>query len=281
MMIILVSFTALACVSEAAGNPALEKAVPNGMILDQSQGNMEGKEARFGSPTSALFASLTTATSTGAVIASLDSFTPLGGLSTLVLMQFGEVAPGGVGSGMYGMLIFVLVAVFISGLMVGRTPEYLGKKIEPFEMKMAALLILIMPMLVLSMTALALMTHAGQAGITNPGPHGLSQVLYGFTSMGNNNGSAFAGLNANSVFYNLSGAVVMFIARFWLILPTLALAGSLAGKKKIPVGAGTLPTTTALFIGWLVLIILVVGALNFVPVLAVGPVIEHLFMAGL
>lgn len=281
MMILLLSFTVLASVSESAGNPVLNKAVPTGMSIDQAQGNMEGKEVRFGAATSGLFSSITTATSTGAVIASHDSFTPLGGLSALVLMQFGEVVPGGVGSGMYGMLIFVLVAVFISGLMVGRTPEYLGKKIEPFEMKMAALLILIMPILVLSMTALALMTKAGQAGITNPGPHGLSQVLYGFTSMGNNNGSAFAGLNANTTFYNLSGAVVMFISRFWLILPTLALAGSLAGKKKIPVGAGTLPTTTPLFIGWLVLIILIVGALNFVPVLAVGPVIEHLFMAGL
>jgi K+-transporting ATPase ATPase A chain len=280
MMILLLAFTALACISEAGSNPVLAKAVPAGMTLDQSQGNMEGKEVRFGAPTSALFASITTATSTGAVIASHDSFTPLGGLAALVLMQLGEVAPGGVGSGMYGMLIFVLVAVFISGLMVGRTPEYLGKKIEPFEIKMAALLILIMPILVLTLTALALMTNAGRAGISNPGPHGLSQVLYAFTSMGNNNGSAFAGLNANSVFYNLSGAVVMFISRFWLILPTLALAGSLAGKKKIPVGAGTLPTTTPLFIGWLVLIILVVGALNFVPVLAVGPVIEHLFMAG-
>jgi len=281
MMILLLAFTSLACVSEAAGNPAIAKAVPTGMTLDQSQGNMEGKEVRFGAPVSALFASLTTATSSGAVIASHDSFMPLGGLSALVLMQLGEVVPGGVGSGMYGMLIFVLVAVFISGLMVGRTPEYLGKKIEPFEIKMAALLILIMPLMVLSLTAVALMTRAGLDGITNPGPHGLSQVLYAFTSMGNNNGSAFAGLNANTVFYNLAGAVVMFISRFWLIIPTLALAGSLAGKKKIPVGAGTLPTTTPLFIGWLVLIILIVGALNFLPVLAVGPIIEHLYMAGL
>jgi len=281
MMILLLAFTSLACVSEAAGNPVIVKAVPAGMTLNQSQGNMEGKETRFGAPVSALFASLTTATSSGAVIASHDSFMPLGGLSALVLMQLGEVVPGGVGSGMYGMLIFVLVAVFISGLMVGRTPEYLGKKIEPFEIKMAALLILIMPLMVLSLTAVALMTRAGLDGITNPGPHGLSQVLYAFTSMGNNNGSAFAGLNANTVFYNLAGAVVMFISRFWLIIPTLALAGSLAGKKKIPVGAGTLPTTTPLFIGWLVLIILIVGALNFLPVLAVGPIIEHLFMAGL
>jgi len=281
MMILLLAFTSLACVSEAAGNPAIAKAVPTGMTLDQSQGNMEGKEVRFGAPVSALFASLTTATSSGAVIASHDSFMPLGGLSALVLMQLGEVVPGGVGSGMYGMLIFVLVAVFISGLMVGRTPEYLGKKIEPFEIKMAALLILIMPLMVLSLTAVALMTRAGLDSITNPGPHGLSQVLYAFTSMGNNNGSAFAGLNANTVFYNLPGGVVMFIARFWLIIPTLALAGSLAGKKKIPVGAGTLPTTTPLFIGWLVLIILIVGALNFLPVLAVGPIIEHLYMAGL
>jgi K+-transporting ATPase ATPase A chain len=210
-----------------------------------------------------------------------DSFTPLGGLSALGLMQLGEVAPGGVGSGLYGMLVFVIVAVFVAGLMVGRTPEYLGKKIEPFEMKMAALLILIMPMVVLSLTALAVTTDAGLAGISNPGPHGFSQVLYAFTSQGNNNGSAFAGLNGNTVFYNLAGALAMFIARFWLIIPTMALAGSLAEKKKIPVGAGTLPTTSLLFIGWLVLIVLVVGALNFLPALAVGPIIEHLMMAGL
>ncbi|NMB55707.1 MAG: potassium-transporting ATPase subunit KdpA [Leptolinea sp.] len=280
MLILLLAFAFLACLSEAGGNPVIQNQIPASSGILQTMGNMEGKEVRFGSITSALFASITTATSTGAVISTHDSFTPLGGMAALILMQLGEVAPGGVGSGLYGMLVFVLVAVFVAGLMVGRTPEYLGKKIEPFEMKMAALLILIMPILVLSFTALAISTPAGRAGITNPGPHGFSQVLYAFTSQGNNNGSAFAGLNANSVFYNYLGAVAMFISRFWLIVPTLALAGSLAEKKKIPVGAGTLPTTSPLFIGWLVLIVLVVGALNFLPALAIGPIIEHLQMTG-
>ncbi len=281
MLILLVSFTLLACFSEKTGNPILAQQVNSPAGIDLSAGNMEGKEVRFGSVTSALFASLTTATSTGAVISTHDSFTPMGGLAALILMQLGEVAPGGVGSGLYGMLVFVLVAVFVAGLMVGRTPEYLGKKIEPFDMKMAALLILIMPIIVLGLTALAVSTQAGLAGMTNPGPHGFSQVLYAFTSQGNNNGSAFAGLNANSPFYNYLGAAAMFISRFWLIIPTLALAGSLAGKKKIPVGAGTLPTTSGLFIGWLVLIVVVVGALNFLPSLAIGPIIEHLQMTGL
>jgi potassium-transporting ATPase potassium-binding subunit len=280
MLFLLVLFTSLAYASESAGNRAIQQAAST-TAIDFSGGNMEGKEVRFGTATSSLFASITTATSTGAVISMHDSFTPLGGLSALVLMQLGEVAPGGVGSGLYGMLVFVIVAVFVAGLMVGRTPEYLGKKIEPFEMKMAALLILIMPMVVLSLTALAVTTDAGLAGISNPGPHGFSQVLYAFTSQGNNNGSAFAGLGGNTVFYNLAGALAMFIARFWLIIPTMALAGSLAEKKKIPVGAGTLPTSSLLFIGWLVLIVLVVGALNFLPALAVGPIIEHLMMAGL
>lgn len=281
MMILLILFTSLAYAGESAGNPVLQQKIGTTSVIDFTDGNMEGKEVRFGTATSALFASITTATSTGAVISMHDSFTPLGGLATLVLMQLGEVAPGGVGSGLYGMLAFVLVAVFVAGLMVGRTPEYLGKKIEPFEMKMAALLILIMPILVLSLTALAVSTQAGLAGISNPGPHGFSQVLYAFTSQGNNNGSAFAGLSGNSVFYNYAGAFAMFISRFWLIIPTLALAGSLAEKKKTPVGAGTLPTASPLFIGWLVLIVLVVGALNFLPALAVGPIIEHLMMAGL
>ncbi len=281
MLILVISFSLLACFSEAAGNPITARRVFTPVGIDLSAGNMEGKEVRFGSVTSALFASLTTATSSGAVISMHDSFTPLGGMAALILMQLGEVAPGGVGSGLYGMLVFVLVAVFVAGLMVGRTPEYLGKKIEPFEMKMAALLILIMPIVVLGLTAVAVTTPAALVGMTNPGPHGFSQVLYAFTSQGNNNGSAFAGLNANTPFYNYLGALAMFISRFWLIIPTLSLAGSLAGKKKIPVGAGTLPTTSGLFIGWLVLIVLVVGALNFLPALAIGPIIEHLQMTGL
>jgi potassium-transporting ATPase potassium-binding subunit len=282
MLILLVAFTGMAYNAESTGNPVLTRlGVDQVSSNSQSGGNMEGKEVRFGAATSALFGTITTATSTGAVISMHDSFTPLGGMASLVLMQLGEVSLGGVGSGLYGMLVFVLVAVFVAGLMVGRTPEYLGKKIEPFEMKMAALLILIMPILVLGLTALAVTTEAGRAGISNPGPHGFSQVLYAFSSQGNNNGSAFAGLSGNSIFYNYTGASAMFISRFWLILPTLALAGSLAAKKKVPAGAGTLPTTSPLFIGWLILVVLLVGALNFLPALALGPMVEHLMMAGI
>jgi K+-transporting ATPase ATPase A chain len=209
-----------------------------------------------------------------------DSYTPLGGLVLLLMMQLGEVVLGGVGSGLYGILVFVIVAVFVAGLMVGRTPEYLGKKIEPFEMKMAALVILIMPIVVLGFTTLASVIPAGQAGISNPGPHGFSQILYAFTSQVNNNGSGFVGLSGNSTFYNLAGGLAMLIGRFWLAIPTLALAGSLASKKKAIAGAGTLSTTSPLFIGWLIAIIIVVGALNFVPALALGPIVEHLIMAG-
>ncbi|MHC1781393.1 MAG: potassium-transporting ATPase subunit KdpA [Anaerolineaceae bacterium] len=281
MLILLVVAIGAAYNAEAAGNPHLALLGVDQTPGDiQPGGNMEGKELRFGIAPTALFAVTTTATSSGAVIGMHDSFTPLGGLVPLVMIELGEVVLGGVGSGLYGMLVFVLVAVFVAGLMVGRTPEYLGKKIEPFEMKMAALLILIMPILVLGLTALAVSTEAGKAAITNPGPHGFSQILYAFSSQGNNNGSAFAGLGVNSLFYNYLGAVAMFIARFWLIFPTLALAGSLAAKKKIPAGAGTLPTTSSLFIGWVILVILLVGALNFLPALALGPVIEHLLMAG-
>jgi K+-transporting ATPase ATPase A chain len=281
MLILLIVGIGAAYGAEAAGSPRLAA-----LGIDQSPsdtqpgGNMEGKELRFGIAPTAMFATTTTATSTGAVIGMHDSFTPLGGLVPLVMMVLGEIVLGGVGSGLYGMLIFVLVAVFVAGLMVGRTPEYLGKKIEPFEMKMAALLILIMPIVVLGLTALAVSTEAGKAAITNPGPHGFSQILYAFSSEGNNNGSAFAGLGVNTPFYNYLGALAMFISRFWLIFPTLALAGSLAAKKRIPTGAGTLPTTSTLFIGWVILVILLVGALNFLPALALGPVIEHLMMAG-
>ncbi len=281
MMILLVVGIGVAYGAEAAGNPQLAALGVDQTSGDlQPGGNMEGKELRFGIAPSAMFATTTTATSNGAVIAMHDSFTPLGGLVALVMMELGEVVLGGVGSGLYGMLVFVIVAVFVAGLMVGRTPEYLGKKIEPFEMKMAALLILIMPIIVLGLTALAVSTEAGKAAITNPGPHGFSQILYAFSSEGNNNGSAFAGLGVNTPFYNYLGALAMFISRFWLIFPTLALAGSLAAKKRIPAGAGTLPTTSSLFIGWVILVILLVGALNFLPALALGPVIEHLMMAG-
>ena len=241
---------------------------------------MEGKELRFGPVNSALWATATTAASNGSVNSMHDSYTPLGGLVLLVMMLLGEVVFGGVGSGLYGMLVFVIVAVFVAGLMVGRTPEYLGKKIEAYEMKMASLLILIMPLTVLGLTAVAVSLSAGQSSVLNPGPHGFSEILYAFASQGNNNGSAFAGLNANTVFYNLAGALAMLISRFWLAVPTLALAGSLAAKKKVPAGAGTLSTTSGLFIGWLIGVIVLVGALNFVPALALGPIVEHLLMIG-
>jgi K+-transporting ATPase ATPase A chain len=282
MLILLLLFVGLIYAAESAGNPLFSSlGIDQKASAIQPGGNMEGKEARFGISASALFAGSTTATSNGAVNSMHDSYTPLGGLFLLLLMQLGEVVFGGVGSGMYGMLIFVIVAVFVAGLMVGRTPEYLGKKIEPFEMKMAALVILIMPMVVLGLTALAVSTRAGQAGVLNPGPHAFSEILYAFTSQGNNNGSAFAGLSGNSLFYNLTGAIAMLIGRFWLILPTLALAGSLVAKKKTPAGAGTLSTTSPLFLGWLIVIILIVGALNFVPALSLGPLVEHLIMVGL
>ena len=277
MLIMLVVFGVAAYAAEGAGNPRL-----TALGIDQAAtnllpgGNMEGKELRFGIPNSALWATITTAASNGSVNSMHDSFTPLGGLVPLVMMQFGELVFGGVGSGLYGMLAFVIVAVFVAGLMVGRTPEYLGKKIESYEIKMAALLILIMPVTVLGLTALAVVTGPGKASVFNPGPHGFSEVLYGFTSMGNNNGSAFTGLGANTPFYNLFGALAMLIARFWLIVPTLALAGSLVRKKRVPTTAGTLPTHTPLFIGWLIVIVLIVGALNFLPALALGPIVEHL-----
>ncbi|MCE5209403.1 MAG: potassium-transporting ATPase subunit KdpA [Chloroflexi bacterium] len=281
MLILLILFVGCTYAAESAGNPLFTKlGVDQTASAIQPGGNMEGKEVRFGIVRSSLFATTTTVTSTGAVDSMHDSYTPLGGFILLLMMQLGEVVLGGVGSGLYGMLIFVIVAVFVAGLMVGRTPEYLGKKIEPFEMKMAALLILIMPIVVLGLTALAVVTSGGQAGVSNPVPHGFSQILYAFTSQANNNGSAFAGLSGNTNFYNFLGALAMLIGRFWLAIPTLALAGSLAAKKKAVTGAGTLSTTSPLFIGWLIAIILVVGALNFVPALALGPVIEHLIMIG-
>jgi K+-transporting ATPase ATPase A chain len=281
MLILLLIIMGCVYAAESMGNPLF---TAHGIDQISSGinpgGNMEGKEMRFGIARSAIFSTSTTATSTGAVNSMHDSFTPLGGLMLLLLMQFGEVVLGGVGSGLYGMLVFVIVAVFVAGLMVGRTPEYLGKKIEPFEMKMAALLILIMPIIVLGLTALAAVTQAGQAGVSNPGPHGFSQILYAFSSQGNNNGSAFAGLSGNTLFYNITGAIAMIVGRFCLAIPTLALAGSLAAKKKSIAGAGTLSTTSPLFIVWLMAIVIVVGALNFLPALALGPIIEHLMMIG-
>ncbi len=279
MTAILVVFLFGAYAAEAAGNPRLAA-----LGVDQQAsnlnpgGNMEGKEVRFGVPNSALWATATTAASNGSVNSMHDSFTPLGGLVPLVMMHFGEVVFGGVGSGLYGMLAFVIVAVFVAGLMVGRTPEYLGKKIEAYEMKMASLLILIMPLIVLGFTALAVITPAGRAGPPNPGPHGFSEILYAFSSQGNNNGSAFAGIGANTPFYNLTGGLAMLVARYWLAVPTLALAGSLVRKKKVPTSAGTLPTHTPLFVGWLIAIVIIVAALNFIPALALGPIVEHLLL---
>ncbi|MES2025757.1 MAG: potassium-transporting ATPase subunit KdpA [Pseudomonadota bacterium] len=242
----------------------------------QSGGNMEGKEARFGISASTLFAAVTTAASCGAVNSMHDSFTPLGGMVPTVLMQLGEVVFGGVGTGLYGMLIFAILAVFIAGLMIGRTPEYLGKKIQAYEMKMASLVILVTPILVLVGTAIAVMVDPGKAGILNPGAHGFSEILYAFTSAANNNGSAFAGLSANTPFYNVMLAIAMWFGRFAVIVPVLAIAGSLAAKKRLEVNAGTMPTHGPLFIALLVGTVVLVGVLNYVPALALGPVVEHL-----
>ena len=282
MLIVLTIFVLGNYQAESSGNPRVAALGVDQSLGDQQPGgNMEGKEVRFGIARSALFATVTTAISCGAVNSMHDSFTPLGGLVPLFMMQFGEVILGGVGSGLYGMLVFAIIAVFIAGLMVGRTPEYLGKKIEPYEIKMASLLILIMPIVVLGLTAVATVTDAGKASILNPRPHGFSEILYAYSSMGNNNGSAFGGLNANTVFYNTTGGLAMLMSRFWLAIPTLALAGSLARKKLIPPGPGTLPTHTPLFVVLLIGVVLLVGALTFVPALALGPIVEHLLMMNL
>ncbi len=279
MTVLFVSAATLLYYAESSGNPRLASlGVDQHSVAGAPGGNMEGKEVRLGIANSALWATATTAASNGSVNAMLDSYTPLGGLITLVMLHLGEVVFGGVGSGLYGMLVFVIVAVFVGGLLVGRTPEYLGHKIEPYEMKMASILILIMPITVLLFTALALVTEAGRAGIANPGPHGFSEILYVFTSQANNNGSAFAGANVNTPFYNLTGGIAMLIGRFWLAVPTLALAGSLGQKKRVPPGEGTLPTHTPLFMLWLIAVILLVGALNFIPALALGPIVEHFMM---
>jgi len=271
MVAVFVAMLALCVWAEHHGNPVLSS-----MGVAQTPGNLEGKEIRFGVTNSALWATATTAASNGSVNSMHDSFTPLGGLAAMWLIQLGEVIFGGVGSGLYGMLAFVIVAVFVAGLMVGRTPEYLGKKIESHEMKMASLVILIPIMLVLLGTAVAVVTRAGTSAVLNPGPHGFSEVLYAFSSAGNNNGSAFAGLTTNTPFYNLALALAMLIGRYGLAVPVLAIAGSLARKKQVPVGAGTLPTHTTLFVVWLIAVIAIVGALSFLPALALGPIAEHL-----
>lgn len=277
MALIFVPLLIACAAAEQSGNPRLAAAGADQQAsAEQGGGNMEGKEVRFGAVSSALWAAATTAASNGSVNSMHDSFTPLGGLVPMWLMQLGEVVFGGVGSGLYGLLIFALVTVFVAGLMIGRTPEYLGKKIEAFEMKMAALVILNPPLLVLGGTALCVSTEAGRAAVTNPGPHGFSQVLYALSSAGNNNGSAFAGLGVNNVFYNTLLGLAMFASRYWLIVPVLAAAGSLAGKKQTPAGAGTLPTHTPLFVAMTAGIVVLVGALTFVPALALGPIVEHL-----
>ncbi|HEX8299608.1 MAG TPA: potassium-transporting ATPase subunit KdpA, partial [Rubricoccaceae bacterium] len=252
---------------ESVTTPGIEAAGP----VAAGGGNMEGKEVRFGVANSAVWATATTAASNGSVNAMHDSFTPLGGLVPMFLMQLGEVVFGGVGSGLYGMLVFAIIAVFVAGLMVGRTPEFMGKKIEAFEMKMAAIVILAPCLTVLVFTALAVATTAGQATVYNPGAHGFSEVLYAFTSMGNNNGSAFAGLGANTPFYNATGAIAMLVSRFWIIVPVLGIAGSLAGKRFTPPSAGTLPTSSPLFVAMLLGVVVIVGALTFVPARARGP----------
>ena len=263
--------------SELAGNPWLANQV-SGLVSPDMSGNMEGKETRFGIVASSLFATITTAASCGAVNAMHDSFTPMGGLAPLLQMQLGEVVFGGVGAGLYGMLLFAILAVFVSGLMIGRTPEYLGKKIEPYEMKMVVLGLLAAPLTVLIGTAISVMTEAGQAGVFNPSAHGFSEILYAFSSAANNNGSAFAGLGANTPFYNVMLGIAMLLGRFGVILPVLALAGSLAKKPRLPVNNGTLPTTTPLFVGLLIGTVLLVGALTFIPALALGPIIEQIWM---
>ena len=271
MTIVFVALLAVAAWAEGTANPLL-----TALGMDGSAGNMEGKETRFGVANSALWATATTAASNGSVNAMHDSFMPLGGLVPMWLMQLGEVIFGGVGSGLYGMLVFAIIAVFVAGLMIGRTPEYLGKKIEAFEIKMAAVVILVPPLVVLMGTAVAVLAPQGLAGILNPGAHGFSEILYAFSSAGNNNGSAFAGLSANTPFYNTALGLAMFFARYWLAIPVLAIAGSLAAKKRVEPGPGTLPTDTPLFVVLLIGVVLVVGALTFVPALALGPIVEHL-----
>jgi len=281
MAILFVTLYAVANHSEQLGNPRIAAlGVDQTASVLQPGGNMEGKEARFGIAASTLFATITTGTSCGAVNSMHDSFTPLGGFVPLFNMMLGEVVFGGVGTGLYSMLIFAIIGVFIAGLMIGRTPEYLGKKIEAFEMKMSSVAILVMPFIVLLGTAVGVSTAAGQAAVANPGAHGFSEILYSFTSAANNNGSAFAGVSVNTVFYNTALGLVMWLGRYWPIIAVLAVAGSLAAKKRIPVTAGTMPTHGPTFIILLIGTVLLVGALTFVPALALGPVVEHLILWG-
>jgi potassium-transporting ATPase potassium-binding subunit len=280
MAVIWAGMTATAIAAEQAGHPIVERAGVDQAAASgeaaQAGGNMEGKETRFGIGASGMWAAATTGTSTGAVNSFHDSYTAVGGLVPTAHMLLGEVSPGGVGTGLYSMLVFVLLAVFIAGLMVGRTPEWLGKKVQAREVKLAGLAILVMPTLVLVLTGIAAVVPAGTSSRLNLGPHGLTEILYAFTSMANNNGSAFAGLTGNTPFYNLTGSLALFAGRFLPILAVLAIAGSLAAKERVPAGPGTFPTHTPLFVGLLVGVVLIVGALTFFPVLALGPVVEHL-----
>jgi potassium-transporting ATPase potassium-binding subunit len=280
MTIIFVGLLAVCVVAEQNGHTLVKQGVDHTASALSSGGNMEGKEVRFGIANSALWATATTAASNGSVNSMHDSYTPLGGLVPMWMIQLGEVVYGGVGSGLYGMLAFAIIGVFVAGLMVGRTPEYLGKKIEAYEMKMASLMILIPPAIVLIGTTIGVITPAGKAGMANPGIHGFSEVLYAFSSAGNNNGSAFAGLSANTPFYNTALGFAMLFARYWLAVPALAIAGSLAAKKIVPPSLGTLPTHTPLFAALLVGVVLLVGALTFIPALALGPIVEHLILVA-
>ncbi len=273
MAVLFLAGTAVLYASEAAGNPLLAH-----LPLDQAAGNMEGKEVRFGIANSALFATITTDASCGAVTSMHDSLTPLGGMVPLINIMLGEIIFGGVGSGLYGMLLFVIVAMFVAGLMVGRTPEYLGKKLEAKEVKMAMLAILILPLSILGFTALAVVIQPGITALANAGPHGFSEALYAYVSATGNNGSAFAGLSANTPFWNSTLGLAMFIGRFLMIIPMLAIAGSLAAKKIVPISAGTFPTTGGLFVGLVVGVILITGGLTFLPALALGPIVEQLSM---
>jgi K+-transporting ATPase ATPase A chain len=277
MLVLQLPLLWMAVDNEQQGNPRIAALGVDQRPTDlQMGGNMEGKEVRFGIAASAVFATVTTGTSCGAVNSMHDSFTPLGGFVPLFQMQLGEVVFGGVGTGLYSILIFAIIGVFIAGLMIGRTPEYLGKKIESFEMKMSSIAILVMPFIVLVGTAVAVSVGAGEAGVANPGAHGFSEILYAFTSAANNNGSAFGGISANTVFYNTVLGVVMWVGRYWPIVAVLAIAGSLASKKRVPVSAGTMPTHGPTFVILLVGTVLLVGALTFVPALALGPIVEHL-----
>jgi len=273
MVVVFCGMLAICVYCEEQTPPWLEK-----LGVSTAAGNMEGKEVRFGVVNSALWATATTSASNGSVNSMHDSYTPMGGLVPMLMIQLGEIIFGGVGSGLYGMLIFAIIAVFIAGLMVGRTPEYLGKKIEAFEIKMAALAILIPVMIILIGTAVAIMLPSARASTNNPGPHGFSEVLYAFSSAANNNGSAFAGLSADTPFYNIGLGIVMLVGRYWILIPALAIGGSLVRKKAIPKSAGTLPTHGPLFIGLLIAVILIIGALSFIPALALGPIVEHLIM---